>query len=57
MMICMVRNEAGLKIPYFDYNEFEMAVDMRSIWNKKKLLDEREESIFGTTDKKGENTL
>jgi len=53
----MVRNEAGLKIPYFDYNEFEMAVDMRSIWNKKKLLDEREESIFGTTDKKGENTL
>ena len=56
MMMCMVGIEAGLKIPHFDYDKFEMAVDVRSVWNKKKLLEEQKESIFVTIDKKGEKT-
>ena len=31
MMICMVRIEAGLKMPHFDYREFEMAVDFNFV--------------------------
>jgi len=49
----MVRIETRLKMPHFDYNEFEKAVDVRSIWNKEKLLKEWKESIFVTNDKKG----
>jgi len=46
MMTCMVRIEAGLKMPHFDYNEFEKVVDVRSTWNKEKLLEEWKESII-----------
>jgi hypothetical protein len=40
----MVRIEAGSKMPPLDCNEFEKAVDVRSIWNKEKLLEEWKES-------------
>lgn len=50
----MVRIEAGLEMPHFDYNEFEKAIDVRSIWNKEKLLEEWKESITVHVYKKGE---
>lgn len=52
MVTCMVRIETGFKMPHFDCNKFEKAVDMKSIWNKDKLLKEWKESIFVTINKK-----
>jgi hypothetical protein len=40
MRSCMVRIESGLKMPHFDYYEFQKAIDVRSVWNKEKLLEE-----------------
>ena len=42
----MVRIESGLKMPHFDYYEFQKAIDVRSVWNKEELPEEWKESII-----------